>query len=98
MNMIERVARAIDPDVWESNIPIPTRGDTLDFHERRQKSCALARAFFEAAREPTSEILDAPAMRDWIWNDGNPVTDGELKDAWQAMIDAALQESKEAGE
>lgn len=95
MTMIERLARILDPQVWEYDLPVPTRADVQSFHQRRQDSCAKAKELIEAIREPTSEILDAPAMKNWLWNDGNPVSDGELRDAWQQMIDAALQEGKE---
>lgn len=44
MDEIEAVARAIDPDAWADDVPIPTRGHVLDFHERRQRSCQAARA------------------------------------------------------
>lgn len=45
---VERVARAIDPGAWEDDGPIPTRKDTVTFHERRQRSAALARAAIAA--------------------------------------------------
>lgn len=38
----EAVARAIDPQAWADRLPVPTRGDVIDFHERRQASVAVA--------------------------------------------------------
>lgn len=61
MSMIERVARAIDPLAWESDGPIPTRADTVDWHQRRQDSNAKAIAVLEAMLEPSSQMLHAAA-------------------------------------
>lgn len=38
----EAAARAIDPDAWTDDLPVPTRADTLVFHQRRQASIAAA--------------------------------------------------------
>jgi hypothetical protein len=66
--MIERVAMAIDPDVWASDGPTPTRGDTVDWHARRQKSCAVARAAIEAMQPFVDDMVhDA---RNEGFNDG----------------------------
>ena len=46
---VEAAARAIDPDAWKDDLPIPTRADTVKFHERRQKSAQLARSALDAA-------------------------------------------------
>jgi hypothetical protein len=40
--LIEKMARALDPDVWDDPIPCPTRADVVSFHSRRQASCAQA--------------------------------------------------------
>lgn len=40
----ETIARAIAPEAWADDLPIPTRGDVLEFHARRQESCRKARA------------------------------------------------------
>jgi hypothetical protein len=54
----EEIARAIDPEIWADSLPIPTRGDTIDFHARRQESCRKARAvlaLLQPALERTRE-------------------------------------------
>lgn len=48
---IERVARALDPAIWADDMPIPTRGDIMDFHERRAKSVSQARAAIQAMNQ-----------------------------------------------
>lgn len=71
---IEAAARAIDPDIWRDDLPIPTRSDTVAFHSRRQRSIADATAAIEAYRaamreagyvevpvEPTPEMTKAAA-------------------------------------
>jgi len=86
-SMIERVARAIDPEIWAVDAPIPTRSATIDFHARRQESCRVARAAIEAMREPTDAITCAIA-------DASPsytMKDTRIR-IWEAAIDAALNE------
>ena len=41
---IERIAALIDPAVWAEQLPIPTRADTIDWHQRRQASAGIAKA------------------------------------------------------
>ena len=48
--LVEKVARAIDPEVWDDHLPTPTRSDTISWHARRQKSCDLARAAIQAVQ------------------------------------------------
>lgn len=38
----EAVARAVDPEAWAENLPVPTRADVIDFHARRQASIVVA--------------------------------------------------------
>lgn len=85
MNMVEKVARAIDPEAWKDDLPIPTRADTIAFHEARQASIVQARAAIEAMREPTQFMIDA--MDDHA---------GTLAPQYAYMdaIDAALKEEK----
>jgi len=97
MTMIERVARAIakrEIGNWTAEERGYQSIDLLVAQTWKDWEDA-ARDAIEAIREPTSDMLNAPAMKNWLWNDGNPVSDGELRDAWQQMIDAALQEGKE---
>lgn len=53
--MIDRIARAIDPEIWEIDGPVPTRGATEDFHRRRQESIRVARRVIEAMTEQNDE-------------------------------------------
>jgi len=47
---IERIAALIDPPVWADTMPVPTRGDTIDWHFRRQASAGIAKAVLDAIR------------------------------------------------
>lgn len=51
---IERAARLIDPDAWRDDLPVPTRADIIAFHQRRQRSIAVAREADQAlaAQQP----------------------------------------------
>lgn len=66
--MIERVARALDPDAWISDGPTPTRADTISWHSRRQASCVSARAAIAAMLEPTEAMKEAwdRDFSDWL--------------------------------
>jgi len=48
MTKVEEVARAIDPEAWADDMPVPTRELVIEFHARRQKSVASALAAMEA--------------------------------------------------
>lgn len=82
--MIERVARAMEPDVWAS-----IDGDFWDGKERtRENSLARARAAIAAMREPTPEITAR-----FVRAGHGPYGDVEARAVWQEMIDAALTAS-----
>lgn len=80
--MVELVARIIDPELWLSYDRARREGwdaETRAMTERNvQPSLAKARAFFEAIREPTEAMIDAADADDW------PLAN------WRVMIDAAL--------
>ena len=40
--MLQKIARAIDPDVWAEDIPVPTAAATVTFHRRRIDSLMAA--------------------------------------------------------
>lgn len=40
--LIQKIAQAIDPDVWGDDIPVPTAGHTVAFHRRRIDSMTAA--------------------------------------------------------
>lgn len=89
MTMIERVARALFKEEWDSKSSEPWENAYDDEREAWLKS---ARAAIGAMREPTPEILkviefDLPA-------DGFNVEylRDEAPGYWRAMIDAALSE------
>ena len=107
MNMIEKVARAIDRDAWShfdaycklkqySPEEIRTR---MQESSHLQKSLTNARAAIEAMREPTQEMVDVGYREiddciDFYNYDSDCGYDlGAFAptSTWQAMIDAALK-------
>ena len=58
-DMIETIAKVVDPVIWSSDIPVPTRGDVESFHQRRQKSCEVARRVVSALVETLQPELAA---------------------------------------
>lgn len=73
--MVERVARAIEPYAWGNK----------GFNIRREVSMDLARSAIEAMRKPTEEMYQA------AWNAEVSCSYTESAHAWDAMIDAALK-------
>jgi hypothetical protein len=61
--MVERVAKALDPEIWVTDLPTPTRADTEAFHTRRQRSIVQARAAISAMQLegdiPVYRMVDA---------------------------------------
>ena len=81
--MIERGVKAIEDRL--------KRGPTLPpWH-------ALVRVVIEAMREPTKDIINAAGREVWgpDWSNGDPTDVQEFKAIWQAMIDAALTDSRQ---
>ena len=65
MNEIELVARAIDPEAWADDAPIPTRAAVIAFHQNRQKSVERATAAIAAMRgEPVGFRYTKPFHED----------------------------------
>lgn len=63
--MIEQVARAIDPAAWEVGQPIPTREAVVAYHSARQASIAKARAILpiiKAERIRGGEMVKEAAL------------------------------------
>lgn len=87
-SMIERVARALDPEVWSEETPVPTRAGILAFHSRRQASVSTARVAIDAMREPTTEMNAAGFMA------MNRHGKRAVHEIFNTMIDAALKEGK----
>lgn len=54
-DMIEKVARAIDPEAFD--LPRDTRGAAQKWRLRTAKARKLARAAIEAMREPTDGVM-----------------------------------------
>jgi hypothetical protein len=79
-DMIEKVAKVLEPQAWAA-LGI---GDTLAYKSRRTSSLRKARAAIEALREPTNDMVWAHEVPHY-----GP---DEAREAWQAMIDAALAE------
>lgn len=91
--MIERVARAFEPTIWE--IPhFLADGSAIQkryIDDRQKRSLEKARAAIQAMREPTEAMLEA----------GHEVVAGfytrgydcpAFEDSWRAAIDAILKE------
>jgi len=78
MNMIEKVARAID-STRTFGRPVPTDRE-------------MAKAAIEAMKEPTEEMKKAEdATGEVHWNYNCHICGG-AKHAWECMIDTALKE------
>jgi hypothetical protein len=102
MTMIERLARILDPQVWNDDLPVPTRADVQSFHQRRQESCAKAKELIETMLAPTKGMVEAGGTANY----GHPretAVEWAKEDKWDsyaheavflynAMIGAALQE------
>lgn len=92
--MIERVARVVDPEAWsEESIDITCLCSGKEVHYQRVRlhghsrasSLLIARSAIEAMREPTGPMNEAAWMGD---------LDSYARDEnWRSMIDAILTES-----
>ena len=81
-SMVERVARAIDPEAFNERLP-------SSVHEpRRNRANDAARAAIEAMREPTEAMVDVA----WQKLRGNLRPD----EYYRHMIDAALNAKEPA--
>ncbi len=96
--MVERVARAIDPGAWGK----PGVGMAAFQEPRRDTARRTARAAIEAMREPTVEMPHAGIEGYWFEAPALEVVQGAstmsgigMRQAWRAMIDAALSEGQE---
>lgn len=91
-DMIEKLARIIDPDAWHETLP--TDGCGVYWIGRRNKAKATARAVLEALREPTPEMEAAgwDACEDHFVLDR--VTGDGLRKNFTAMIDSLLTEKR----
>lgn len=79
MNMIEKVAKVLEPQAWAA---LGT-GDTLAYKNRRTSSLRKARLALEAMRKP-----DDPMRKAWL-----ACSPGQSH--WHPMISAALNEEEE---
>ena len=82
--MVERVAKAIDPDAFEG-CSHGSKGPCLMCAENVDFALYRARAAIEAMREPTEAMVD-------LGINTREVEGGAIHDVWQAMIDEALEE------
>lgn len=80
-DQVGRVAKALDPEAWVDDLPIPTRADTIRFHERRKASSSNARAAI-AAHEGMS-LRDRFAGQALYGLHGIPITVAESKSVAQ---------------
>jgi hypothetical protein len=89
-SMLERVARAIlsaDLDITDFNLSEKGKAEILD-----SEWCEWvlhAKAAINAMRDPTKDMLAACEIYEVVMD----VTQSEMKTIWQAMIDAALNET-----
>lgn len=100
------IARGIDPEIWEMDLPAPTRDAITDFHARRRKSIATARSILAALKEagmvilpekPTPEMLGAwYRYKSGFRYQGEPAaTDTSDYGAYAAMLAAAQEQEGE---
>jgi len=91
----EAVARAIDPDAWADDVPIPTRDGVLAFHDRRQQSCERATAalttIFDHLMEP-SEGMEGAGDDVMIYHPDDFIRN-QAGRVWQAMLTKAKEEA-----
>jgi hypothetical protein len=86
--MLERVAKAIDPDAFAPRAPGHEVGKCPDCDAHVTAAMERARAVIEALREPTPDMLaDEDVSASWR---GCPTCIG-LRDGWRTMIDIALK-------
>ena len=91
MTMIEKVARAIDPELWAPREDGTTWGSDIALTDSKRRALAA----LEAIREPSEGMVEAMEATgvDWSargekdWVDG---VDYDMRKAWQAGIDHAL--------
>jgi hypothetical protein len=78
MTMVERVARAMDPDYWEQvDCPLARIANPNIYEwDGVKDSLAKARAAIEAMREPTGAMLREPYYLD-IGERGSPIKQEE---------------------
>ena len=73
--MVERVARALDPRAWEPENMVPTKAITTAMYTRRQSSCISATAaldvcyFDELLEAVKSADLMIAELVDWFTSD-----------------------------
>lgn len=87
--VLERVARALEPQAWAA---LGT-GDTLAYKNRRVSSLRKARAAIEAIREPTEEMMQAAC--DAAFQPVSLTSEEAYELGWRSMIDAILNEKEE---
>ena len=101
-DMIERVARAIDPNAWAAIDRGALRAESVP--AAREMLFVTARRAIEAFREPTADMIHAAFVEmnrtpsgEWkrMKVDGLSPKDqfvAKMRPRWIAMIDAALKE------
>lgn len=56
-DMIEKLAEAIDPEIWSENSPVPTEAGIVTMHKRRKLSCSVAERVIEALVETLPRVV-----------------------------------------
>lgn len=93
--MIERVARAIAPDDFDS-LPGHEQGKCPDCDSNRDEARRIVRTVIEAMLEPTDAMCEAgygAGTGDWggRYDNRRELARGRIEPGWKAMIGAALQ-------
>lgn len=92
--MIERVARAIDPVAFDPSIEDENYPGEIE--DNRTAALSRARAAIEAMREPT-EGMQKAGFRVNVWENPKSINVGRVTipadKPWRAMIDEALKPS-----
>ncbi len=87
MNMVQKVARVLDPEIWDSEGDY--RLERQRIQSRRDKAMQLARETISAMLEPTDAMVAAfdKDVDDWF---SEKIADP--MHLYKVMIDAALKE------
>ena len=96
MSMVERVARAMYPGLYEMSISDTDAIGEQNIEVAKNRALRQARAAISAMREPTEGMMkagiEAHAKADDSGIDDKPWMPDTLPSTYRAMIDAALKE------
>ncbi len=90
--MMERIAKVLDPPAWK-NVSVRVTYDAYLYYDhsqvRRKESLKMARMLIETMREPTQAMINAKIEEGESLDTG--LYDYSATKIWQTMIDEALK-------